>query len=297
MSNVVPERGITITGSRGFLGQVLTKTLIRGKHSVHEYDLALGHDIMNTAQIDAFLDHHPTHTIVHLAACANLNIYATDPDRFREINVIGTRRILDICNARGIRLLFASTCCCYGNNDAHPSNELSPICTTEPYAKSKREAELLILAAGRNHCCMRLATFYGPDMRAALAPAVFISRLHKDLPLQVHGDGSQTRTLTYVDDVAEGIACIVSSMKQYPIVNITTSRSVSVMELIQCLASIMNKSPRIEYVEDRPGQIYREEISADRLRTMGWSPKTSLETGLAESYRNFLDNGGLWPRA
>lgn len=135
-----------------------------------------------------------------------------------------------------IPMLFASTCCCYGNNGIHPSDEESPIAPTEDYAKSKAISEQDILRddPNKHHVIMRLATFYGPMMRPALAPAVFITNAYHGKTINVHGDGKQTRTLTYVDDIVDGIITIAMAGKnnKYSLINITNDEIVSVNEMV-----------------------------------------------------------------
>ena len=144
---------------------------------------------------------------------------------------------MKICDKHNVRLLFASTCCCYGNNNVHPSDETSPLAPTEPYAKSKKQSEEDILKIGLPHCCMRLATFYGPQMRSALAPAIFIDRAHKKKTIEIHGDGKQSRTLTYIDDIVSGIVTIVETKPKYTVVNVTTEEVTTVLEMIDIASS------------------------------------------------------------
>lgn len=140
------------------------------------YDILNKEDINDFDQFKNKCQAHNVYMVIHLAAVADLNIFAKSPEISHKINVEGTRNVLTVCNEMGIPMLFASTCCCYGNNGVHPSDEDSPIAPTEDYAKSKAISEQDILQnnPNKNHVCMRLATFYGPMMRPALAPAVFI---------------------------------------------------------------------------------------------------------------------------
>jgi len=163
---------ILLTGASGFLGRRLRRELRQKKHEVFCYDITLGYNIMFPDQIENTIINWKPDTIIHLAALADLNIFKEKPEFGYQLNVVGTRNVLNLCQKYNLRLLFASTCCCYGNNNIHPSDETSPLAPTEPYAKSKQESEIEILKVGLPHCCMRLATFYGPEMRGALAPAV-----------------------------------------------------------------------------------------------------------------------------
>ena len=176
---------IIVTGGTGFLGKQVMTQLIKRNHEVFNYDIVEGCDILNKTQIESVIQSFQPTTMIHLAACSDLNIYRDKPEISYRINVIGTRNLLQLCENYSIRLLFASTCCCYGNNHCHPSDETSPLAPTEPYAKSKQQSEKDIVAVGLPHCCMRLATFYGPEMRAALAPAVFLDKAHKNETIQI----------------------------------------------------------------------------------------------------------------
>ena len=108
---------------------------------------------------------------------------------------------------------------------------------------------------------------------------MFLRALLNDEIIHIHGDGQQTRCYTHVDDVAQGILCILES-KQNGVFNVAGEEEVSVLELIEILATITNKSPQIHFIDDRFGQIRRSNISSNRLRLLGWNPKYSLSEGL-----------------
>ena len=271
---------IIITGGTGFLGKRLSRKLKKNGHEIMSYDI-----------IDGLFN---PNTIIHLAACSDLNIFAKKPEISYKINVIGTKNILNLCEKYSVRLLFASTCCTYGNNNTHPTDETSPTCPTEPYAKSKKESEKDILKIGLPHCCMRLATFYGPEMRSALAPAIFIDKAHKKENIEIHGTGNQTRTMTYVDDIVSGIIIITESEPKFTIVNVTTEESVSVLDMIQYAENVTGNNVKCLHIEDREGQIYKEIIHSKRLQSLGWRWQTSFEEGMRESYNFYLVNKEKW---
>lgn len=285
---------IVVTGGTGFLGTRLCRKLTEHKHEIMSYDIVDGNDILNTEQLEqTFVDFKPD-CVIHLAACADLNIFAKKPEISYKINVIGTRNILKLCQIYNSRLLFASTCCCYGNNDTHPSDETSPTCPTEPYAKSKKESEKDILEIGLPHCCMRLATFYGPEMRPALAPAVFIDKAHKNEAIEIHGNGKQTRTMTYVDDIVNGIVTITENPPKFSIINITTEEIVSVLDMVEHAKTVTGNDVACSYTKDREGQIYEEVIHSKRLQSLGWKWQTSFKEGMQNSYKYYLNNNGKW---
>tara|TARA_B110000902_G_scaffold250428_1_gene309596 strand:- start:2 stop:865 length:864 start_codon:yes stop_codon:yes gene_type:complete len=280
---------IIITGSEGFLGKRLVRSLEKN-HTIFKYDISTGYDILDTLQLEkSFKDFSPN-VIIHLAACADLNIFKQKPEISYKVNVIGTRNILHLCETYNTRLLFASTCCCYGNNNCHPSNEESKLSPTEPYAKSKAESEKDILEVGLPHCCMRLATFYGPEMRSALAPAIFLDLSHKNKTIQIHGDGNQSRTMTYVDDIVSGIVTLCETEPKYTVVNITTEEVNTVLEMIQISKVLTGNNNNCIHINDRYGQIYTELISNERLRSLGWKPKYTFLEGMKKSYEYYKLN-------
>ena len=281
---------ILVTGSSGFLGKKICEILKQKNYNVFEYDICNNYDILNNVQLEkVFCDFKPT-TIIHLAACADLNIFSKYPKVSYDINVKGTRNILNLCCKYNARLLFASTCCCYGNNNTHPTDETSPTYPTEPYAESKKISENEILKVGLPHCCMRLATFYGPQMRSALAPAIFLDKAHKQEQIEIHGSGEQTRTMTYVDDIVSGIITILENKPIYTIINITTEEETSVNQMIDCAKLITNNNIKSIHIDDRIGQIKKEVILSKRLQSFGWKPKTLFKDGMKKSYEYYLKN-------
>ena len=286
---------VVITGSSGFLGKRLCAMLGEtGRHSFLEYDIVHGYDICNPDQLEqTFVSFRPD-AVIHLAACADLNLYREQPELGSRINIDGTSALLDVCERHHVRMLFASTCCCYGNTPIHPTDETVAIEPTEPYALSKAESERQILAKGLPHCCMRLATFYGPAMRPALAPAIFLANSHRNLSIEIHGSGEQTRTMTYVDDIVRGILTILESAAIHMIVNISTEERVSVHTMIEVANTLTGNRPTVVYGKDRPGQIFKEHILSKRLEEMGWSPQVSFAEGMRRSYEWFVANGETW---
>lgn len=284
---------ILITGGSGFLGRALTKSLTEKGHECLDYDIANGQDICNKGQFDEFVAEHKPTTVIHLAAIADLNIFDENPELGDKINIGGTRNVLEVCQKHGARLLFASTCCCYGNNGVDKSEETSVIAPTEAYARSKATSEKDVRAVGLPHCCMRLSTFYGADMRVALAPGTFMKLLHKDETLKIHGSGKQTRNMTYVDDVVSGIVTIALTEPKYDVVNVVSNDVVSVIDMAEITADVMGKRDvlKMEHVSDRDGQIMHENIQNHRLRSLGWEPQTNFRQGMEKSWEFFKSNG------
>lgn len=282
---------ILITGSSGFLGQALSKKLTKLDHTVIPYDLSDGFDICDKEQFYKTLKDSKATTVIHLAAIADLYIFHKNPTLSNKVNIEGTKNILESCQKLNSRLLFASTCCCYGNTSQHPADETTPLQPTEPYALSKQRSEEDILKIGLPHCCMRLATFYGPRMRKALVIGTFMDQIYHDQPIYIDGDGKQTRTYTYVDDIVNGIITIATTKPKYTVVNVTIEEETSVLDVIDHTEFVSKKNAIVEWREDRSYQIKREEISNQRLNELGWKQCYTFREGVKETYKWYLKNG------
>jgi len=280
---------ILVTGGAGFLGRHLIAAL--QNHTVYNYDIVNGHSILDVDQLNRIFAEFRPSTVIHLAACADLNLFNTSRLANESLNIEGTRAVLAACIQVQARLLFASTCCVYGNTHIHPSTEETPPAPTEPYAQSKAMMEREIALP---HCSMRLGTFYGPAMRPALAPAIFLDRAHTNQPIDVHGDGEQTRTMTYIDDIVSGICTILHSEPRYSVINVTSEEITSVNKMIHHAKALTGNDVPLNYVDDRAGQIYKEEISSQRLQSLGWKPKISFEEGMRRSYAYYVQNNHTW---
>jgi nucleoside-diphosphate-sugar epimerase len=269
---------ILVTGSEGFLGVHLVEALERDHHEVVHYDIAQGLDILDREQLSEAMV--GVDACIHLAAVADLYIAEDEPSRAREINVTGTAMVLEACERAEVRLLYASTCCAYGNNDVELSSESSPVAPTEHYARTKLEGERLVLASGGHHAILRLATFYGPGMRPSLATWRFLRAAILGEPIRIHGTGEQTRCYTHVGDVCSGIIRILDRPDFAGIVNISDDRPVSVNQLAVISMQAAGAEVPTVHVQDRDGQIYHSAIDNELLRGMGWAPRWTLEEGL-----------------
>jgi len=288
---------VLVTGSEGFLGRHLCLVLRAHGFDVFEYDFARGHDILDKENLTRELRDHKIDACVHLAAQADLYEAEKYPDAAWRTNVDGTRSVLECCNKCDVRMLFASTCCAYGNNKTNLSNEMSPTAPTELYATTKLEGEAMIISSDRTcelcHVVMRLATFYGPDMRGSLATARFLQAAATGGVINIHGTGEQTRCFTHVHDIADGIRVLLCAKDFSGIVNVADDREYSVNELARVAMSV-SRPCAVVHEQDREGQIQRSKICNKRLRELGkwgWQPTVSLEDGMRDCARRL----GMWP--
>jgi acyl transferase domain-containing protein/nucleoside-diphosphate-sugar epimerase/NADPH:quinone reductase-like Zn-dependent oxidoreductase/arylamine N-acetyltransferase/ectoine hydroxylase-related dioxygenase (phytanoyl-CoA dioxygenase family) len=279
---------VLVTGSSGFLGQHLMLVLQGYGYDVFTYDITDGKDILDKEALLTELRRNRITSCVHLAAIADLNEAEKHPSKAQSVNVEGTHIVLSCCNEVNVRLLFASTCCVYGNNGVDGTcNELSPVKPTELYAKTKLVSEKAVLESSRTaelfHVVMRLATFYGPNMRAALATSLFLNAAEKKEPILIHGDGNQTRCFTHVHDIAEGIRVLLQTASFSGVVNVSDDRECSVNELANIAMRVSGNEVDVCHVKDRTGQIQRSKINNTLLRglgNLGWKPTVTLEAGM-----------------
>ncbi len=277
---------ILITGGRGFLGRRLLERLTKD-HQINTFDIIDGLDITDSKQLADYIKDNDI--IVHLAAVADLNYAREHPQETMNINVLGTINVLEACRKYQKPLIFISTCCVYGNQKNHPSTEESCPNPTEIYAYSKLAGENLVLGYhkqfGIQYNILRLATFYGPDMRPALAPYIFFKKVINNEPIEIHGDGRQTRTFTYVDDIVEGIVATITSEIWNEVINISTEEETSVLDLAKMIMEIVGREVPLKFVADRPGQIKKEQISAQKAKALlDWEAKVSIKEGLRLTY-------------
>ena len=141
---------------------------------------------------------------------------------------------------------------------------------------------------------MRLATFYGPGMRPALAPAIFLDKAHQNKTIEIHGSGKQTRTMTYIDDIVNGIITIFENKPKYTIINITSEEITSVLDIVNHAKLLTGNDVPCINVKDRQGQIHKEIISSKRLQSLGWECKTTFREGIIKSYEYYKSNGNKW---
>jgi nucleoside-diphosphate-sugar epimerase len=295
---------------QGFIGSRVISALVDSGNHVGIFDLPQGDLRDRKAVYDTIKDYDE---VVLMAAIANLNDFEKDPLLGMDINIGGLINVVDACSKLGKKLYFISTCCVYGNTPDLPSNEESRVAPSEIYAAAKYAGEWIIKgynkSFGLRYLIMRIATCYGPGMRAALAPAVFINQVKRGEPLTIHGDGSQTRTLTYIDDEVSGIVTLINSNIDNETFNVSTEEEKSVNELVDIIKGELGvpKHPG-KKILDRVGQTFKEQIDTGKIREVrvwlgryapdphkingrtGWEAKVSLREGIRRTLKWMKEN-------
>lgn len=287
---------ILVTGGAGFIGSQLSKRLLERGYEVLSYDLKAS-NVCKTVVGD-ITDSEATFNAVkksdyvfHLAATANLDFARLHPDVAIKTNVDGTYMVAKCCSQLDIPLSFASTACVYGNTSEHPSNEESVCVPTDIYGTTKVVGEAIIKGfhkkSGLIYNVLRFGTTYGPSMRKELAVYIFIDQALRGEHLTIHGSGLQTRCMIYIDDLLDAMVKVLERGVNGETLNLATEEELSVLQIANMVLEETGRSKGMfKFVEDRPGQIMKEQINVSKAKKLlSWTPKVNFKDGLKRTIK------------
>src|SRR5712691_5025314 len=305
------KQRVVITGAAGFIGSHLAETLLNRDYSVIGIDNLLTGDTANISHLVnrnfTFIKHDVTNYIfidgpvafvLHLASPASPIDYLELPIPTLKVGALGTHKALGLAKAKGATFVLASTSEVYGDPLEHPQKEtywgnVNPIGPRGVYDEAKRFAEAMTLAYHRYHGVntkiVRIFNTYGPRMRLRDGRAVpaFMSQALTGEDVTVFGDGTRTRSFTYVSDLVDGILRLMESDTNDP-VNIGNPHEVTIEQIARTIIKLVGSRSTIVYRPlpvDDPKQ-RRPDIT--RARTvLGWEPKVDLEEGLLKTVDYF----------
>ena len=284
---------VMVTGSSGFIGSHVCRRLAASGHAVVRFDIASGVSLFDRPAIERAIAR--VETVFHIAAQPDLTriLLPADGDAATDVNIVGTRNIASACAARRVPLVYVSTCCVYGDHAEAADEDLTIPKPVELYAFTKLAGEEIVRGYGANfgvqYTILRIATAYGPGMRPALGVHVFLDQAFGGADITVHGDGEQTRALTYVEDIADGIV----SLLEHPeasgqIINLASEETISANQMAADIRRIANSTSRIVHIADRPNQIRHQHCSSDKARRLlGWQARTAWDEGLRKTVEWF----------
>ena len=300
-----------VTGAAGFIGSHLCEALLDRGHSVIAIDNLLTGDLSNIAHLRSrdleFIRHDvtrhidvdgPVDFVLHWASPASPVDYLELPIQTLKVGSLGTHNALGLAMAKKARFVLASTSEVYGDPLEHPQKEtywgnVNPIGPRGVYDEAKRFAEAMTLAYHRYHGVdtriVRIFNTYGPRMRLRDGRAVpaFMSQALEGEDVTVFGDGTQTRSFTYVTDLVDGILRLMDADTNDP-VNLGNPHEVTIEQIARTIITLTGSRSRIVYRPlpvDDPKQ-RRPDIT--RARTLlGWEPKVGLEEGLMKTIDYF----------
>ncbi len=328
---------ILITGGAGFLGSHLCETLITQEHHVicmdnfvtgrpenighlmgHERFSFIKYNVCDYLHVDGPLD-----GVMHFASPASPIDYLEMPIATLKVGALGTHKALGLAKAKSARFLLASTSEVYGDPLVNPQPEtywgnVNPISPRGVYDEAKRFGEAITMAYHRYHGLdtriVRIFNTYGPRMRPNDGRVVsnFIVQALQEKPLTVYGDGSQTRSFCYVDDLVRGITALLMvepdrtvsertdraaylSQSKTPVrdsvhdpVNIGNPRELTIAEIAQFVLKLTGSRSE---VEERPLPVDDPQVRRPDIRKakalLGWEPKIDLENGLTKTIEYF----------
>jgi len=296
-----------VTGGAGFLGSHLCGHLLERGHSVICVDNLETGSLENISHIRdgafrfAMIDitkHYevdePVDFVYHMASPASPIDYARLPLHTLKVGAYGTHNSLGLAKVKRARFLLASTSEVYGDPQIHPQPEsywgnVNPIGPRGVYDEAKRYAEALTMAylrqQGVDTCIARIFNTFGPKMRPHDGRAVptFLRQALADKPVTVFGDGSQTRSFCYVDDMVRGLVTLAESGVHEP-VNLGNPDEMSLLEMAQLIVELTESRSEIVFEAlpvDDP-KIRQPEISRAR-DLLGWQPEMSCREGLRKT--------------
>ena len=309
-------RRVVITGGAGFLGSHLTRRFLTDGYEVIVLDSLLTGAASNIEDLLGYgaklipIDiteyiHVPGQVdlVLHFASPASPLDYLKFPIQTLKVGALGTHHALGLAKDKRARFVLASTSEVYGDPQVHPQPEsywghVNPVGPRGVYDEAKRFAEAMVMAYHRSHGVSvgiaRIFNTYGPRMRLddGRAFAAFASQALAGRPVTVHGDGTQTRSLCYVDDLVEGITRLAHADVPGPI-NLGNPEEVSILELAQLVIKAAGSSSEVVFAPrptDDP-EVRRPDITAAR-KVLGWEPKVSLAEGIERTLPWFKEQLG-----
>ncbi len=306
------QKRVLITGGAGFLGSHLCDRFIKeGFHVIAMDNLITGSlrniehlmklsnfefyncDVSKFVHVPGELDY-----ILHFASPASPIDYLKIPIQTLKVGSLGTHNLLGLARAKKARMIIASTSEIYGDPNVHPQNEdywgnVNPIGPRGVYDEAKRFQEAMTMAYHTFHGLetriVRIFNTYGPRMRLndGRALPAFIGQALRGEDITVFGDGSQTRSFCYVDDLVEGIYRLLMSNYVYP-VNIGNPDEITIKEFAEEIIKLTGTTQKIIYKElptDDPKQRKPDITRAKEI--LGWTPKVNRADGLKITYEYF----------
>lgn len=306
---------VVVTGGAGFIGANTTKKLIeRGYEVLVVDDLSFGKKssvcsdakFLQCSVINYELlseSFQGVDAVVHLAAWRSVAQSVEKPIEVNLNNTTGTLTVLEAAKNNGVKkVIVASSSSVYGGSDILPTPESAPLRPKSPYAASK--------VAGEYYCqvysylydittvCFRFFNIYGPlqdpeSPYAAVIP-LFMKALWENKPIEIHGDGKQSRDFTFINDAVDAIvACLETNNeiikgKAY---NIGAGQPHSILKIAEIIAELFSVKPNIVHVAPRVGDVRHSYADVKAAKAdFGYEPKWSIEDGLKETYKWFIEN-------
>jgi len=309
---------VLVTGAAGFLGSHLTDRLLGEGHTVLGVDNVSTGDLENTAHLAGNprfrfeqrdicqpFDPGPVDYVFNLASPASPPEYLRLAIETLRVGSVGTENALEIAARYNAGFLHASTSECYGDPLVHPQTEdywgnVNPVGPRSVYDEAKRYAEALVMAyhrsRGVNTRLVRIFNTYGPRLHPSDGRVIsnFMMQALRGEPLTVYGDGSQTRSFCYVDDLIEGILRLSRSDEHLP-VNIGNPDELTILECAEAVLAATGSASELRFEPLPQDDPTRRQPDISKARALlGWEPKIALKEGLAKCLPFFHSKVKVW---
>ena len=309
-----------ITGAAGFIGSSLAERLLKEGNKVvgidnfcdfynptikennikqinlNENFKLYKNDIRDRQAIEKIFKENNIDVVIHLAAMAGVRPSIENPVLYQEVNCMGTQNILEEMKLNNItNLVMASSSSVYGNCKTVPFKEDMIVdFAISPYAATKKANEVMTHVYHKlfnfNVIMLRFFTVFGPKQRPDLAINKFTRLMLEDKEIPMFGDGTTSRDYTYIEDIVDGIIrsakYVENNNNVYEILNLGNSTPVTLKEMINTIAKVLGKEPKINQLPMQPGDVQRTFADISKAKELiGYDPKTSFEKGI----ENFVE--------
>ena len=292
-----------VTGAAGFIGTHLLRALLEHGHDAvgwdaftDYYDPALKEEnardlpVTRVDLAEDGLELAGLDGVFHLAGQPGVASFGGVFPVYVRQNVLASQRLFEFAAKEGVRVVVASSSSIYGDAAAYPTPEDTVPHPLSPYGITKLACEHLASAYGSEFglqvSTVRYFTIYGPHQRPDMAFTKIVSCLAEDRPFELYGDGSQSRSFTYVDDAVDATIAAMERAAPGSTYNVGGGAEVSLLEAIETLGRIAGRRLEVVRRPRREGDAARTAADTTRIRAdLGWQPVTALEDGLAAQWR------------
>ena len=291
-----------VTGAAGFIGSHLAEALLDAGHEVvavdcftDYYDPARKEE--NAARLDVTrldlaedaLSVAGANGIFHLAGQPGVRSFGAVFDDYLRRNVLATQRVLEAATAAGARVVLASSSSVYGDAETYPTPEDVQPRPISPYGITKLAAEQLgrayATSFGLDVVVLRYFTIYGPRQRPDMALARVVEALAAGRPFDLYGDGSQSRSFTFVGDAVAATTAAMEAAPPGPLYNVGGGEEATLREAIETLERIAGRRLDLRAGPPAAGDVRRTSADVSRIRAdLGWESRVGLEDGLQEQW-------------
>jgi len=296
-----------VTGAAGFIGSHLLRALVdRGHDAVgwdaftDYYDLMLkeenaaGLPVERIDLVEDTLELRGVDGVFHIAGQPGVRSFGAAFPLYVRQNVLASERLFDAAASAGARVVFSSSSSVYGDAAAYPTPEDTVPRPLSPYGITKLAAEHLAYAFGREFgldvVTLRYFNAFGPAQRPDMAFARMIAVLSEGRPFELFGDGTQSRSFTYVGDVVEATVLAMESAPAGAVYNVGGGVEVSVLEAIETLERVSGRPLEVVHAARVEGDVLRTAADTSRIRSeLGWQASTPFEDGLRAQWQRAAD--------